>query len=742
MQTPQDNFYCPITMGIMLDPVIGSDCQTYERNAIEQWLSTNTKSPLTKQPMIASSLVPNIALRNTIQLFLAENPEMKEHKKIILNSEMARNITINSHMLPDSSLYVKLTTNEISQRKPSVFIFVLDVSGSMDTEASTKSASGESDGFSRLDLVKHSVRTVIEVLEPQDKICLITFSNDAKVKLDLTSMDDYGKHTANNILDSIHTEGMTNIWDGLRVGLLNVQKVVDPNVNISLMLLTDGEPNQNPPRGIIPTLDSALVSTKFQQSFTINTFGFGYALDSKLLSDISLSGSGTYGYIPDSSMVGTVFVNYLSNVLSTYLSNSSIVITTDSNDIIINKSIGSIQFEQPKELLFTIDDKYVKQNLTVKLYVGDTQISRYTLNASRTPELLSSTIPTLIRYKIINTINHIVNQNHLSQYLNLPNTNSVLAELYRDIEHTISTVIISDNDKTQIQNYLLDWEINPNTNTLSENKGGQIKEAFSKEEWYKKWGAHFLRSIMNAYQNQQCNNFKDPGVQNFGGELFNEIRQKADNIFCMLAPPKPSIQSYHPYGTYGTTTLQRSVPTNMTSYYNPNGSCYDGNGMVMLADNTTIPISKLRKGCMVKSKNVFGNEFNDMVLCVVKSKVPMQEISMCMINNLAVTPWHPLFHNDQWVFPINLAPEEDVSLDYIYNVVLESGNTIWVNGLALATLGHNLNEPIVAHPYYGTSKIIDDLKQMNGWEKGEVVLSNPNVTRVDGLVTKLYNLQN
>jgi hypothetical protein len=36
----------------------------------------------------------------------------------------------------------------------------------------------------------------------------------------------------------------------------------------------------------------------------MNTFGFGYSLDSALLNDISHEGNGTYAFIPDSSLVG------------------------------------------------------------------------------------------------------------------------------------------------------------------------------------------------------------------------------------------------------------------------------------------------------------------------------------------------------------------------------------------------------------------------------------------------------
>merc|ERR1719352_1795925 len=75
---------------------------------------------------------------------------------------------------------------------------------------------------------------------------------------------------------------------------------------------------------------------------------------------------------------------------------------------------------------------------------------------------------------------------------------------------------------------------------LQEDLQGQVSEAFSREDWYGKWGVHYLPSLMCAHLGQVCNNFKDPGVQHYGGALFGDLRDKADDIFCTLPAPTPS----------------------------------------------------------------------------------------------------------------------------------------------------------------------------------------------------------
>ena len=59
----------------MSDPVIGGDGNTYERNAIVQWLRSNPVSPLTRQPMNASSLKPNYALKSAIERFKTQGSQ-------------------------------------------------------------------------------------------------------------------------------------------------------------------------------------------------------------------------------------------------------------------------------------------------------------------------------------------------------------------------------------------------------------------------------------------------------------------------------------------------------------------------------------------------------------------------------------------------------------------------------------------------------------------------------------------
>ena len=62
-----ENYICPITQEIMLDPVILEDGHTYEREAISDWLKFRNTSPNTNQQLSSKVMIPNIALKNLIQ---------------------------------------------------------------------------------------------------------------------------------------------------------------------------------------------------------------------------------------------------------------------------------------------------------------------------------------------------------------------------------------------------------------------------------------------------------------------------------------------------------------------------------------------------------------------------------------------------------------------------------------------------------------------------------------------------
>ena len=132
------------------------------------------------------------------------------------------------------------------------------------------------------------------------------------------------------------------------------------------MLFTDGEPNINPPLGIVHSLKELITGIK-NVNFTISTFAFGYNVDSKLMEEIAQVGNGIYGYCPDCTMVGTIFVNFMANILNTI--ESTVKIDVKNKKLNKKFEIGGLYSGMPRHLGFVLDKTDFK-NTDIMLYLG------------------------------------------------------------------------------------------------------------------------------------------------------------------------------------------------------------------------------------------------------------------------------------------------------------------------------------------------------------------------------------
>ena len=99
---------------------------------------------------------------------------------------------------------------------------------------------------------------------------------------------------------------------------------------------------------------------------------------------------------------------------------------------------------------------------------------------------------------------------------------------------------------------------------------------------------------------------------------------------------------------------------------------------------------------------------------------------MVTIDNLRVTPYHPIIHykafQQSWIFPINIKKPTVVECRSMYTFVIENRNALIVDGFIFATYGHGLEGNVISHDYFGSNKVINDLKKMDTYEDGYVLL--------------------
>jgi len=437
-------------------------------------------------------------------------------------------------------------------RAPVDICCVVDVSGSMSAEAvvQTESGIGTGHGLTVLDIVKHAMKTIIRNSQAHDRLAVVAYSNDAKIIFGATVMDNSGRDTADTKLDELIPNGMTNLWDGLKVGMEVLRSAAEPGRLQHIMLFTDGLPNINPPRGILPMLKRQKDKEGGKLPCTISTFGFGYDLDSQLLSDLAIQGSGTYAFIPDAGFVGTVFVNAMTNILVTMAMDAKLTLTPQNGATFapglvlgghpVSKvgdslvvSLGCLHFGQSKDVIVNMSGidaaDAVQAQLEYQTRAGGAPASVMKKDGSTRGEEESLQVEAQrCRLEFVDRLREAMNKVKITP-----------AEKAQGKEHPVDQgqaliLALADNISESPAH-----ECNDAVKALLEDIQGQVSEALSREDWYSKWGVHYMPSLMCAHLSQTCNNFKDPGVQHYGGDLFQKLRDEADDIFISLPAPKP-----------------------------------------------------------------------------------------------------------------------------------------------------------------------------------------------------------
>ncbi|AYV82270.1 MAG: hypothetical protein Homavirus23_1, partial [Homavirus sp.] len=548
--------------------------------------------------------------------------------------------------------------------RPSVFVCALDISSSMGDSIGNNNqhASNEVSKYNRFDLVKHSLNTLIHCTRPEDRLALITFSHDANTILPLSYMDARGKGLALDTLNNIRIGGNTNLWSGIRDSVNVMKNVHDNDVNKFALTLTDGEPNVNPPKGIVNEFSSMLPLFK---SSTMHTFGYSYGLDSELLYGVSKLGGGLFAHIPDYTMCNTVFINYISNCLTTAINKVDMEVQFKGcrvgNFISNRDTLGSINADQTRNVLLDviIDNP---QNFEMQfMFDHDGKRTSHTINRV----VVVENDYEVAKYALMAIINKGL------QSADLTTACSSLDDLLNMIRGSS----ISEMDKliTNIKS--------GNTND------GQIYKAFSSSEWFNRWGIHYLRYFLRSHELNLCSNFKDASLQTYGGPLFKDIRTEVEDIFANIPVPQPSLSSTPFQGNF------------QQSFYTPSGPCFDGRCTVIMENDDIKLIRDLKKGDKVCNSN--GDVAT--ILCIIKTTIQSGYTDLVILDDLRVTPWHPIKHNGVWVFPCKVKEPMKVYCDYVYNFVLDSHHIMTISGVDAITLGHGFtHDPTLVHPFFGT----------------------------------------
>mmetsp|Transcript_4610 Transcript_4610/g.5330 ORF Transcript_4610/g.5330 Transcript_4610/m.5330 type:complete len:867 (+) Transcript_4610:69-2669(+) len=841
MATNNNPLQCPLTQTIMREPVLGTDGYTYEKNAIIAHLQKHGTSPKTLAPMTARTLLPNRAIadllpqQNDVGLLPTEidgtmanlqidgisnsTTAITQPKDRFSHSALATMITDSTsatlHIIPSTKMGVaeplsarvhiqtpNPTQSEVESNltTPNHVCCVIDISGSMNTDAVSKDEHGdfaENVGLSILDIVKFSTLVIAESLGAIDKLSIVTYSDDAKTVLEPIYMTDAGKTQVKTTLASIITESQTNLFAGLQCGIEQAHAVGNGYIN-SVLVLTDGYPNIHPDLGYEPAMAQVLADTPLFGA--LSTFGFGYHLDSKVLVDVSTIGGGYYSFIPDAGMVGTCFINALANSRCAFGVHPLLRISGCDFNLFAKAGIIPLTVARrnggTKNLTTdeTCDSNKERKNngeivggltldtcLETSLLEGDIYIKLTPLRYGSNVDVMLK--PLLFQENrdikielVFETIGGMTNKFSVE-----PADGNAADELFhckraQFVENAFNMSFSAhDNCKGTIFVDAAATEENSDGNSaldaLYQDMRGQATEAITPKFNFDTWGKHFLLSLSTAHLHQFCNNFKDPGVQIYGaGLLFSSLQDTLDDIFERVPPAVP---------THTTIGKGRSPVMMSTLYNNRNAACvhgktlvtvktrispeiHEGNDVSMSLPNSSltkisnIPICYIQKGDLVLTADGTYAKVNCLVETVVDNQYFESPFELIQVGQLCVTPYHPVKLSQQsgWQFPIQIlnskwmaSNDDHYAPAYsVYNLILESGQrhkAVLMDGIESITLGHGItNNSTLKHSYFGTDEIISDLEIIqagSGGKAGHIVIKESYIKRdaVSGRICRI-----
>jgi hypothetical protein len=598
---------------------------------------------------------------------------------------------------------------------------------------------------------QHAIKTVLATLNESDRVSLISFDNSASVRARLTTVDEEGRRLVQGKVDALNDGGGTNLWAGLLMGMevLSQQQQLDAASgqpqrarNSAILLLTDGDSPTEPDGGHLPCLKlySELHGGKYPG--TISTFGFGYSLDSQLLRQLAVEGGGAYSFIPDSGFVGTVFVNALANTLVTVANQAQLSLELDNGatfvatDDVVNPGklamttswgqsimLSSVQAEQPLRVLMRLnvpencDGDVVSATLTYVPSQGLPVDNKSTVKISAEQVVLNDPIELQAQQWRLRTINCI---DGIMKLLLQGTSDALLAQCKALIDalvapmqqwadlHPVAAGASHSSAQKRVQGLLADLK-------------GQVTEACSRADWVAKWGRHYLPSLQRAHELCQQNNFKDPGVQCYGGAGFAAMRDTANDIFDALPAPVPCVNSYYDdynYGGYGGAPSRAAgAPTSMRSFNCASAGCVHANAMLTVLDATNTSHLRVASEVRAGDRVLTSAGEHGVVKCVLRTDCVDGGSMMCRVpteeGQLLITPWHPVMYNGKWTFPHDINSPAPVDCLSVFSFLIESvANssqwvpTVWVDGVSAVTLAHGIqNDTVASHSFWGTDQV-------------------------------------
>ena len=206
---------------------------------------------------------------------------------------------------------------------PANLVFLVDVSGSMSQPA-------------KLPLLKQSMRDYVDVMRPQDRVAIVTYSGSSGLVLEPTSGAD--RDDIHDAIDDLESGGSTAGAAGIELAYEVALDNFDEGANNRVILATDGDFNV----GVSSRDDLiSLIETKRDAGIYLSVLGFGHGnYQDAAMEGLADNGNGNYYFIDSETEGRRVLVDKMTTTILTVATDTKIQVGFNPEKVAAYRLIG------------------------------------------------------------------------------------------------------------------------------------------------------------------------------------------------------------------------------------------------------------------------------------------------------------------------------------------------------------------------------------------------------------------
>ncbi len=211
----------------------------------------------------------------------------------------------------------------VAERKPMRLVFLVDVSGSMQSP-------------DKLDLAKRCLRLLVDNLKAGDTVALVTYAGSTRVVLPASGLDR--KQDILTAIEELTAGGSTAMASGLELAYGEAMKGLGSGVESRVIVLSDGDANvgRSSHAEILAT-----IAGKVKEGVTLSTIGFGQGnYKDETMEQLANKGNGNNYYIDGLSQAKRVFERQLGSTLEVVAQDVKLQVDFDATQVARYRLIG------------------------------------------------------------------------------------------------------------------------------------------------------------------------------------------------------------------------------------------------------------------------------------------------------------------------------------------------------------------------------------------------------------------